>query len=145
MQVWMEPLVQRCCWDLKPFMSTGKLGGGDEIGEEDEAPALELRTVAEIEVFGEGIVLPAAGVFDAGAAPEAGGAVEIEEAAAAAAGGLLEEQVAIEEHGLHPREQRIGAVQVAPAGLDHADLGIGEIVDGAAGACPARGRNRHPG
>ncbi len=49
----------------------------------------------------------------------------------AVAAGLLEEQVAVEEHRLHAREHRVGAVQVAPAGLDHADLGVGKIVHGA--------------
>src|SRR5437868_9133479 len=27
LQVWMEPFVQRCCWDLKPFISTGSSAG----------------------------------------------------------------------------------------------------------------------
>ena len=90
---------------------------------------MDLRAVAQIEILGESIVLPAAAVLDAGAAPEAGGPVEIKEAAAAAARGLLEHEMPIQEHGLHAGEQGVGAVQVAPAGLDHANLGIGEKVD----------------
>ena len=100
----------------------GQFGGRDEIGQEDEAPALELRAVAEVEILGQRVVLPAAGVLDAGAPPEAGRAVEIEEPSAAAAGGLFEQEMPVEEHRLHAREQGIGAVQVAPARLDHADL-----------------------
>ena len=61
--------------------------------------------------------------------PEAGGAVEVEEPARARARGLFEQQVAVEEHRLHAGQQRVGAVEVAPAGLDHADARIGEEMD----------------
>ena len=59
------------------------------FGQKDELPAGHLRAIAQVEVFRQRIVLPATGFFDAGAAPEAGGAVEIKEASAAAAGGLF--------------------------------------------------------
>ena len=138
MHVWIEPFVQRCCWDLKPFISTGNSAGRHEIRQENEAPALELRAVAEVEVFGERIVLPAAGIRDAGAPPEASGAVEIEKASAPAAGGLLEQKMSIQEHGLDARENGVGAVQMPPAGLDHPDFRIGEISGSSSAACPAR-------
>ena len=129
LQVWIEPFVQRCCCDLKPFMSTGKFGRGDHVREEDELPAGELRAITQIEIFGQRVVLPAARLLDADCPPEPGRAVEIEEAAAAAARRLFEQEMAIQEHRLHPREQGIAAVQMAPAGLDHPDFRIGEEMD----------------
>ena len=41
-----------------------QFGRGDVVGQEHELPALELRAVAEVEVFGERVVLPAAAVDD---------------------------------------------------------------------------------
>ena len=123
----------------------GQLGGRDEVGQVNEFPALELGAVAEVEVLGEGVVLPAAAALDAGAPPEAGRAVEIEEAPGAAAGGLLEHEVAVEEHGLDAGEERVGAVEVAPAGLDHADPGIGEEMDGLREQIRRRAGNRRRG
>ena len=106
-----------------------KLGRGAELRQVDELPALDLAAVAEIEVFGERVVLPAAGVVDGGAAPDAGRAVEVHEPAAAVAGGVLDDEVAVEEDRLALGEQRRIAVEVVPAHLHHADLVVGEIVD----------------
>ena len=106
-----------------------QFGGGFHVVEENEAPAVELGAVAEVHVLGEGVVLPAAGVGDAGFPPDAAGAIEGEEAAGAVAGGLFEFEVAVEEHRLDAGQHVEGAVQVAPARLDHADLLVGEIMD----------------
>ena len=54
------------------------------------------------------------------APPEAGGAVEVEEAAGAVAPAVLEDEVPVEQHRLHLGQQRVVAVDVAPARLDHA-------------------------
>src|SRR6476661_2746181 len=72
-------------------------GGRDDVGEEDEAPAFELGAIAEVEILGEGIVLPAAGVADGLAAPDARRAVEIEEATGAIAAAVLEDEVRVEQ------------------------------------------------
>src|SRR5438067_5650066 len=101
----------------------------DHIGQENEFPTGELRAVTQIEILGEGVVLPAARLIDARPAPETGGAVEIEKTSAAAARGLLQQKMAIEEHRLDPREQGVAAVQMTPARLDHPDLRIGEEMD----------------
>jgi len=37
----------------------GQLGGGDEVGQVHEPPAPHLGAVGEVEIFGEGVVLPA--------------------------------------------------------------------------------------
>ena len=101
---------------------------GDVTRQEHEAPAAQLRAVAEVEVFGQRVVLPAAAVVDGVTPPDAGGAVEVEEAAAAVAAAVLEHEVGVEQDGLDLREQRVVFVQVSPARLHHADLGVGEVV-----------------
>ena len=77
-------------------------------------------------------MLPAAGGIDGGAAPDAGGAVEIKKGAATGAGAVFDHEVAVEQNGFDLREQRVVAVQIGPAGLRHADCRILEIGNGAA-------------
>ena len=110
----------------------GELGGALDVLEVFELPALELRAIAEVGVFGEGVVLPAAGFVDGLATPHAGGAVEVEEDAGAGAATVLEDEVAVEEDGFDLRQEAVVAIEVGPAGLDHANAGLGEVVDDAA-------------
>jgi len=107
-----------------------QFAGNLHLGQEEEALALQLGPVAQIQVLGEGVVLPAAGLADGRFTPDAGGAVEVEEAARAVAGGVLDDEVGFEEDGLDAGQKRVGPVEVAPAQLHHADLRIGELVDG---------------
>ena len=109
----------------------GNSAGNLDLREEQELPARQLGTEAEIEVFGQGVVLPATGLFDAAFAPDAGRAVEIEEATRAVAGGVLDDQVTVEKDRLDLGQQRVVAIQVTPAHLHHTQLGVGEMVDGA--------------
>src|SRR5689334_5621086 len=51
----------------------------NDIRQENELPAGQLRAITEVEIFGQRVVLPATGFFDAGAPPKSGRAVEIEE------------------------------------------------------------------
>gem|GEM_PF-6859353 len=44
----------------------------------------------------------------------------------------LEDEVAVEEDGFDLGEEAVVAVEVGPAGLDHANAGFGEVVDDAA-------------
>ena len=74
-------------------------------------------------------MLPAAGGGDDLSPPHAGGSVEVEEDAGAAAAAVLEDEVAVEQDGLDLGEEAVVAVHVGPAGLDHADGGLGEVVD----------------
>src|SRR5260370_33339926 len=69
-----------------------KLSGSHNIGQKNKFPALELSPIAKIEIFREGIVLPASAFFDPCAPPEAGGSIEIEKAATPAASGLLKQK-----------------------------------------------------
>lgn len=107
-----------------------KFSRGFDLIEEDETPALELGAVAEIHVFGQCVVLPTSGISDARFAPDPAGAIEGEESARAVACGLLQFQMAVEKHGLDAGQHVECAVQVAPSGLDHPNVGIGEVMDG---------------
>ena len=98
--------------------------------EVDELPAGELGAVGEIDIFGEGIVLPAACGIDGLFSPEAGGAVEVDPTGGAVSRGVFDDEVSVEEDGLAAGEEGIAAVEVFPACLDHADAGVGEVVDG---------------
>src|SRR5215207_4872497 len=96
---------------LKAIHIDGKLGRHDGLRQVNKLPAFHLRSVAEVEVFSQRVIVPAARIGYAGFAPNTGGAVEVKKSAAATSGGLLEEEVAIEEKGLHLREEGILAVQ----------------------------------
>src|SRR5215831_52990 len=101
------------------------------IGEINEFPPRQLSPIAQIEVFAQGIILPASALLDAGTPPQPGRPIKIEKSAAAAARDLLKQKMPIQENRLHACEQRIPPVQMPPARLDHSDLRIGEEMDGA--------------
>ena len=61
----------------------GQLGGAFDLRQVEKFPAAQLRAVGKIGVFGERVVLPAAGFVDGRAAPDARRAVEIEKQPAA--------------------------------------------------------------
>ncbi len=44
---------------------------------------------------------------------------------------MLQNKVAVEQHGFHFGQEVVVAVQIAPARLHHAHRRIGEVVDGA--------------
>ena len=95
----------------------------------NKLPSLELRAIGKIGVFGERVMLPAAGFVNGAAPPHAGRAVEVEENAAARASRVFEHEMAVEQNGFDLGQQRVVAVDVRPARLHHADLGIGEVMD----------------
>ena len=95
-----------------------------------ELPAPQLSAVAQVQVFGQRVVLPAAAVDDRFAAPDPGGAVEVEEVPRAVAAAVLEHEVRVEQDRLDLREQRVIGVDVAPARLDDGDFRVDEVVDG---------------
>src|SRR5215217_7001166 len=79
----------------------------NQIRHEDESPAAQLGAITEIEILGQGVVLPAAGIGNRGPSPHSGGAVEIEESAGAVTPAMLEHEMAVEENRLNLREQRV--------------------------------------
>src|SRR6266446_1003669 len=71
----------------------GKFAGTFHVREIEKLPAFELCAIGKIRVFGQRVVLPAAGGIDRGAAPDSGGAVEIEERATARAAAVFYDKV----------------------------------------------------
>ena len=88
-----------------------------DIGQEERAPAGHLRAVAEVEVFGEGIGGPAAGLFDATPPPNAARAIEGDEPAAAIARRLLDHKMRINGQLLRAGQAVLVGVEVPPAAL----------------------------
>ena len=111
-------------------MSTGNSAGTEYSRQVNEPPASHLGAVTQVEVFGQGVVFPAAAVDDGHAAPNAGCAVEIEETAGTIARGVFDDEVAVQKDRLQGRDQGKRTVEMGPAHLHHADLRVGEIVDG---------------
>ena len=72
-----------------------KLARHGNVGQELDAPAIELGAIAQVQIFGEGVGPPAARIFDAGSPPDSGGAVEVEEQAAARSRRLLDDEMAV--------------------------------------------------
>src|SRR5438067_1463965 len=81
----------------------GKLAGASDVWQVEKFPALELRAIREVSVFGKGVVLPAPGGINCSAAPDTGGAVKIKKSAAAGAGAVFDDEVAVEENGFDLR------------------------------------------
>src|SRR5439155_18953543 len=104
----------------------GQLGRRYGPWKEDEAPARELRTVGEIEVLGQGVVLPAPGLLDAATPPDARGPVEVEEFSGEVSRGVFDEEMTVQQESLNAREKRVVAVEVSPASLDHPDARVRE-------------------
>ena len=74
-------------------------------------------------------MLPAARLLDGALSPYSGSAVEIEETSRPVSRRMFDDQVAVEEDRLNPRQQGIGAIEVAPAHLYHPDAWVGKVVD----------------
>src|SRR5205809_7824463 len=87
-----EPLGPASLLRLKSIDVYGKLGGAFDLREIEKFPTAKLCAIGKVGVFGEGVVLPAAGVGDGRAAPDTGRAVEIEEGAAAGARAVLDDR-----------------------------------------------------
>src|SRR3989304_6517949 len=98
------------------------LRGRDHVGQEHEAETRELSPIGKIHVFGQRVVLPPAPYLDGLAAPEPGGAVEIEEGPGAVAPALLPHAMGVEKTPLDSGQEPIGIVDMSPAGLDHPHL-----------------------
>src|SRR5262249_10954716 len=94
---------------------------------EHEFPPAKLGAVAEVEVFGQGVVLPTAGIVDRRSTPDAGCAVEVEESSAPVPAAMLEDEMPVQEDRLNFGQERVVLVDVPPSGLDHADVRVPEM------------------
>ena len=102
----------------------GQLGSALDVRQIQKFPSKELRSVRKVRVFGERVVLPAAGVVDGLAAPDARGSVEIEKCTASRTATMLHDKVPIKQNCLHLRQQRVIAVEVGPPRLHHPDFPV---------------------
>src|SRR5947207_15666648 len=87
-----------------------QLGWRHHVRKKNEFPASELRAIAQIEIFTERVVLTAPGLLDARTPPKPGCAAAIEKTSAPAARRLLDHQMAVQKHAVHPRAQRVAAI-----------------------------------
>lgn len=90
-----------------------------DIAQVLESPPLHLSAVAQVEVLGERVGLPAPCVEEALPPPNSRGAVEVEEAPRCVASTLLEVEVTVEQERLSPSEAVLLLIQVIPPSLDH--------------------------
>ena len=97
----------------------------------DKPPALELGAIGKIGVFGERVVLPAAGFIDRRPPPNSGSSVEIKEDSTARAARVFQHEVTVKQDGFDLREERIVAIDMRPARLHHANLRVSKVMDGA--------------
>ena len=77
-----------------------QLGGNAHVIAEDEPPSRHLRPVADVQVLGQGIVLPAARIVQSLPAPQPRRPVEVEEPARPVAPLLFDEEVPVKEESL---------------------------------------------
>src|SRR5229473_2883788 len=105
-----QALGPACLLRLKPVHVNRQLGGALNVRKVEKFPATQLRAIGEIGILSECVVLPAPGVIDGLAAPNARGAVEIEKSAATRARTVLDNEMTVEQDCFHLREQRIVAI-----------------------------------
>ena len=107
----------------------GQFRRNSQIRQENEVPASHLGPIAEIQVLGQRVVLPASGIFNCAFSEDPSRAVEIEVASGQEPRKAFQHEVSVQEDGLDLGKERVLPVQVRPASLNHADLGVCKIVD----------------
>ncbi len=105
----------------------GQLSWGRALSQIERTPALELDAIAQVQIFGECGCAPTTGLLDRVPPPYPRGAIEIQEEATVIPRELFHREVTINSQGLEVSEERVLVVQVVPAGLDEAHLGIAEV------------------
>ena len=114
-----------------PLLHQERAGRAREFGRDahfvaqHETPSRHLRPVADVEVLGQRVVIPPTRVVERLSAPQPRRPVELEEPAATVSSPLLNQKVPVQQERLRAGQPRFVLVQVLPAGLDHADPGIG--------------------
>ena len=102
-----------------------ELGRDTHFVPQDEAPSRHLRPVADVEVLGQRVVMPSARVLKCLSTPHPRRPVELEEPATTVASPLFHQEVPVQQKPLGAGQPRFVLVEVVPAGLHHADPGIG--------------------
>jgi hypothetical protein len=125
--VWTVPFAQRYCCARNALGRN--LRGRHDVGPVHEPPPAQLSAVGQVEILGERVVLPPAGIGNCGPAPDPASAGKIEHASGAEPRAVLHEMVTVEHERLHAREQALLTVQMPPTRLHHADRWVAEITD----------------
>src|SRR5688572_4377976 len=81
-----------------------KLGRRFDFGTIDEFPTLPLSTIAQIQIFGQGIIVPVACIVNAAFPPDSARSVEIDKCSLVISAHLFDEKVRIQCKGLQPRQ-----------------------------------------
>ena len=98
----------------------------------------KLGAIAKVGIFGQRVVLPAAGFVDRLRRHMPAVPLKLKNSPVRARPPVFQHEVAVEQDSLDFGQEGIVAVQVRPARLHHADLRIGEVMDRrAAGNLPA--------
>src|SRR5690606_4196240 len=105
----------------------GKLSRRFHIFQIFELPVFQLCTVAQIEIFGEGIAFPVACVEDTFLSPDSGGTVKVDEVSFGVSSHLFQSKVGIQCKGLDSGQGGVITVDVSPTGLHHTDFLIFEV------------------
>ena len=105
-----------CAWEF---------GRNTHFVAQDEAPSRHLRPVADVEVLGQRVVMPSARVPERLSAPHPRRPVELEEPSTPVSSPLFHQKVPVQQERLRAGQPGFVFVEVLPAGLHHADAGIG--------------------
>src|SRR5262245_10085626 len=93
-----------------------------------EFPTLKLRAIAQVGIFGYGVVLPSSGFLDHRSSQDARSAVEVEEESTPGASDMLQHKVPVQQHRLYFGKQIVMAIEIAPSRLHHPDVRISEVM-----------------
>jgi len=102
----------------------GQLRRTDDVRHKLHTPTPQLGAITQIEVFGQGICLPATSVINRLPAPDPSRTIKIQEQAGPAARCLLDPKVAVNPEGLRQGETGVSPVEVPPACLHHGNSGV---------------------
>src|SRR5690606_18429264 len=93
-----------------------------KLFEIDNFPAFQLGAITQVEVFRQGIRLPATGILDGLLSPHPGSTIKLEQAIAGLPPKLLYGKMNIQLHSLKAGEYAEIPVDMFPARLNNADI-----------------------
>ena len=118
----------------------GQLARHPDAEKDRGAPALEMDAIAEVEILGQGIGMPAPGIIDGAPAPQAASAVEGHVEIGPGPRALLDGEMRVQRQRLGAGQEILPRVQMLPARLDQGQLRFGQQREDAAGEEIARGQ-----
>ena len=92
------------------------------MGDKLYPPALQLRPITQVQIFGQGIVMPATGIGDTGLTPDPSSTVKVQEKTLLTTDRLFYGEVPIDTIGLGARQPGSLPVDMTPTGLQATDI-----------------------